>query len=512
MIKFPVSHPKSVSRQRVKSLMAGALMLGVGGAIASGGMIVGAPPVLADAVKIQAPQAPGFADVVEAVTPAVVSVRVEAKLQNATNRGNRSQRGFDDLPKDHPLRKFFDEQNPFGDQFNRRDRRRGGQQRPRRPRRFGTSQGSGFFVSEDGYVVTNNHVVEGGSKFTVVTTSGAELDAKLIGTDPKTDLAVLKVSGSQKFTYVDFTETKARVGDWVVAIGNPFGLGGTVTAGIVSAHGRDIGSGPYDDFIQIDAAVNKGNSGGPAFNLSGEVIGVNTAIFSPSGGNVGIAFAIPASTARAVVDQLINGGSVTRGWLGVRIQSVSKDIAASLGFDSTKGAMVSEPTKGSPADKAGIKTGDIITSVDGKSIKSPKQLAKVIAAYAPNDKAKVSIWRDGTTQNITVELGKLPRTQSARAVTPEAPVEKSALEGFGIELSAGREGVVVATVEPGSDAEKKGFRKGNIIVSVNGRPTPTLGDVDAAISSALDAKRKAVLFQVKSPQGTRFVALPVAKG
>ena len=248
---------------------------------------------------------PGFADVVERVSPAVVSVRVKAKIEPAADDGAdmyqfQSPHGFDNLPDNHPLKRFFKEFRGDGDQMpasaGGRDGGRDGGPRP-------VAQGSGFFISEDGYLVTNNHVVEGGPTFTVVTDDGKELDAKLIGTDPRTDLAVLKVDGGgTKFTYVDFADdSKVRVGDWVVAVGNPFGLGGTVTAGIVSARGRDIGAGPYDDFIQIDAAVNRGNSGGPAFNLNGEVVGINTAIFSPSGGNVGIAFAIPASTAKDVV-------------------------------------------------------------------------------------------------------------------------------------------------------------------------------------------------------------------
>jgi len=271
----------------------------------------------AEAVSVVAPQTPSFADVVEAVSPAVVSVRVKAKLQPASDRSNFQ---FD--------RRFGKERDFFQDRDHgqgrkygkRRDRKQGREHSPRR--RFGMSQGSGFFVSEDGYIVTNHHVVENGADFTIIMNDGTELEASLVGADARTDLAVLKVNSDQKFTYVAFGDKPSRVGDWVVAVGNPFGLGGTVTAGIVSANGRDIARRQYDDFIQIDAAVNKGNSGGPTFNLNGQVIGVNTAIFSPSGGNVGIAFAIPANTAREIVDELINDGHVVRGWLGVRIQPV----------------------------------------------------------------------------------------------------------------------------------------------------------------------------------------------
>ena len=329
-------------------------------------------------------------------------------MQPASNQGSRSFRGFgfDQLPDDHPFKRFFEGprgERQFGDRPNRRDR---GDRR--NPRRYGSSQGSGFFVSEDGYIVTNHHVVKGGSEFTVVMNDGVEIDAKLIGTDPKTDLAVLKVESKDKFTYVSFSEKKSRVGEWVVAVGNPFGLGGTVTAGIVSASGRDIGSGPYDDFIQIDAAVNKGNSGGPAFNLNGEVIGVNTAIFSPSGGNVGIAFAISAKTSQEVIGDLIKNGSVTRGWLGVQIQPVNQDIAESLGLEKAGGAIVADAQDDGPAAKAGIMNGDVILEVDGKAIKGPKELAKTIAAYEPDQTAKLTVFRDGKRQDIDVKLGLLP--------------------------------------------------------------------------------------------------------
>ncbi|RWF98447.1 MAG: trypsin-like serine protease, partial [Mesorhizobium sp.] len=276
--------PDSYSSTR-KRLMAAVASLAVIGAVGAGALATGTAPVLADAVRVEAPQVPSFADVVERVSPAVVSVKVKAKIQPTADDGSDDQNGFDNLPDNPQLRRFFREFRGFGDQggqfgmprFNHRNHGNG-EPRP-------VAQGSGFFISEDGYLVTNNHVVSEGSDFTVVTNDGKELDAKLIGTDPRTDLAVLKVDGGGKFTYVDFADdSKIRIGDWVVAVGNPFGLGGTVTAGIVSARGRDIGAGPYDDFIQIDASVNRGNSGGPTFNLNGQVIGINTAIFSPSGG------------------------------------------------------------------------------------------------------------------------------------------------------------------------------------------------------------------------------------
>ncbi|MGO4830935.1 trypsin-like peptidase domain-containing protein, partial [Rhizobiaceae sp. 2RAB30] len=267
-----------------KRLLAAVATVAVTGAIGLGAVTSGTLPVLADPVRVEAPQVPSFSNVVEQVSPAVVSVRVKAKFEGASDDGSMfsGPQGFDSLPDGHPLKRFFRDFRGDGDRDGGRQFRRDKRNDTPRP----VSQGSGFFISEDGYLVTNNHVVEGGTEFTVVTNDGKELDAKLIGTDPRTDLAVLKVDDGNKFTYVDFADdSKIRVGDWVVAVGNPFGLGGTVTAGIVSARGRDIGAGPYDDFIQIDAAVNRGNSGGPAFNLNGEVVGINTAIFSPSGGN-----------------------------------------------------------------------------------------------------------------------------------------------------------------------------------------------------------------------------------
>ena len=333
--------PSPLNRGRTR-LLAAAASIAIAGAIGFGAVTSGTGPVLADAVRVTAPQALGFADVVEKVSPAVISVRVKAKIEPASDTGGSMQMpGFDDLPDDHPMKRFFKEFRGFGDQGQ--DRRARHNRRDSGPRPV--AQGSGFFISEDGYLVTNNHVVNDGSEFTVVMDDGRELDAKLVGTDPRTDLAVLKVDAdsTSKFTYVDFADdSKVRVGDWVVAVGNPFGLGGTVTAGIVSARGRDIGAGPYDDFLQIDAAVNRGNSGGPAFNLNGEVVGINTAIFSPSGGNVGIAFAIPASTAKEIVQDLIKDGSVQRGWLGVEIQPVTPEVADSLGIKKDTGVLVSE--------------------------------------------------------------------------------------------------------------------------------------------------------------------------
>lgn len=457
-----------------------------------------------------APQAPSFADVVEAVSPAVVSVRVEKMLNNASSdRGFKfdRRRDRDDRRGGNRLPRFFQDNPELEERFfgKRRDR---DERRQRRGQRRGGSQGSGFFVSDDGYVVTNNHVIENGSKFTIVMNDGTEMPAELVGTDKRSDLAVLKVSTDEKLTYVSFGEKDPRIGDWVVAVGNPFGLGGTVTAGIVSARGREIGANRYDDFIQIDAAVNKGNSGGPAFNLNGEVVGVNTAIFSPSGGNVGIAFAIPAATASEIVEDLIGNGKVVRGWLGVQIQPVSQDIADSLGLDKASGAIVTEPQEDSPAAKAGIKSGDVITAVDGETVKNPRALARMIAGFDPESDVNISVWRDGEAKDITVNLGTLKDVASARSERKVSP----ASIGLALRVGPDGEGVVVVEVAPNSPAEKKGIEPGDVIASVNGEEVNKPADVSRIVKEARKLGRKATLFQVKREGNSSFIAVPIKKG
>ncbi|MEQ1950695.1 Do family serine endopeptidase [Mesorhizobium sp. CN2-181] len=505
----------NISRTRAR-LLAAVASVAIAGAIGFGAVTTGTAPVLADAVRVQAPQVPSFADVVDKVSPAVVSVQVKAKIQPASDNGGddmfQGGPGFDQLPDNSPLKRFFREFRGDGDNGGHQQRHSNREQRPRP-----VAQGSGFFISEDGYLVTNNHVVEGGSAFTVVMDNGDELDAKLIGTDPRTDLAVLKVDDSRKFTYVDFADdSKVRVGDWVVAVGNPFGLGGTVTSGIVSARGRDIGAGPYDDFLQIDAAVNRGNSGGPAFNLSGEVVGINTAIFSPSGGNVGIAFAIPASTAKQVVQTLMKDGSVSRGWLGVEIQPVNKDIADSLGLQDAKGAIVSEAQEGSPALKAGIKAGDVITAVDGKEVDSPRELARAVGAIQPGKSVEVTVWRGGKSETMNLELGTLPSPdkQASNDQGNQQQAEPSSLADLGLTVTPSEDGkgLVVTDVDPDSDAADRGIQAGDVIVSINSRDVKGAKDVTAAMSDAEKAGRKAVLVQITRDDNSRFVALPIGQG
>ncbi len=509
--------PNSNSGTR-KRLMAAVASLAVAGAVGAGALAAGTAPVLADAVRVQAPQMPSFADVVEHVSPAVVSVKVKAKVQTTADDGSNDQNGFDNLPDNPQLRRFFKEFRGFGDQGGQFGMRRHHNQGNGEPRPV--AQGSGFFISEDGYLVTNNHVVSEGSNFSVVTSDGKELDAKLVGTDPRTDLAVLKVDGGGKFTYVDFADdSKIRIGDWVVAVGNPFGLGGTVTAGIVSARGRDIGAGPYDDFIQIDASVNRGNSGGPTFNLNGQVIGINTAIFSPSGGSVGIAFDIPASTAKQVVEDLMKSGSVQRGWLGVEIQPVTSDIAESLGLKSQKGALVSSAQDAGPGKKAGITAGDVITQVDGKDVDSPKELARMIGAYAPGKPVDVTVWRDGKSQTVKVDLGTLPASDKqasnddgSKQSAPDAKAGTLADLGLTVTKAEKGKGLVVTDVDPDSTAADRGIQPGDVITSINSAEVNTTDDVSKAMSDAAKAGRKAVLMQISRDDTNRFVALPVGKG
>ncbi len=468
----------------------------------------------ADGATIQTPfgRAPlSFADIVERVKPAVVSISVTAggaktpRAQPPQAPGKRApgRGGPQDLipegPEGDALRRFFD-------QLPREFGGGGGPQRPSQ------SQGSGFVISEDGYVVTNNHVIEGASKITVSFDENNKHEAKLIGTDQRTDLALLKITTTgKKFQFVKFAGNQGRVGDWVLAVGNPFGLGGTVTAGIISALARDIGSGPYD-FLQIDAAVNRGNSGGPTFNLEGEVVGVNTAIYSPgsNGGNVGIAFAVPAKVASEVIEQLKSGGSVSRGWLGVKIQDVDDDIAASLGVKDAKGALINEITAGGPAAASGLKTQDLIMSVDATTIANSRELARKIAEYAPDTTVSVKVLRAGKEEAIKVKLGKFPGSNDevakAEPAKPAAPAEVGSLGlAFSALKGGSKEGVQITEVDSDSDAAIRGLKNGDVVVEINNQAVTSAADIEAAVKKAQEAGRPSVLLTVKSGDQRRVV-------
>ena len=364
--------------------------------------------------------------------------------------------------------------------------------------------------------MTNNHVVNRAKSVQITTDDGTVYTAQVVGADPKTDLALIKVEGNKDFPFVKFAEHAPQVGDWVVAVGNPFGLGGTVTAGIVSARGRDIGAGPYDDYVQIDAPINKGNSGGPAFDVDGKVIGVNTAIFSPSGGSVGIGFDIPADTAKLVVAQLKENGHVTRGWLGVQIEPVTADIADSLGLKKAAGAMVDEPQSGSPAAKAGIQSGDVITAVNGAPVKDARELARAIGTMAPDTPVKLDIVRNSEPRTITVTLAQMPNEQRANADDSDGVKPTSGVPHLGLQLApasevsgAGDKGVVITAVEPDGPAAEQGLETGNVILEVSGKPVANAGDVRKALSEAKSQGKHQILIRAKMGDATRFVALPL---
>jgi serine protease Do len=500
-----MSLPNSAS-DRPRSLRAA--LLGAVAIVAIGGVALESVPQLSHAATAAISVAPAgpasFADVVDRVKGAVVSVKV--KISEDASDDQSEGPHMPDFAPGSPMERFFRQ---FG-QGQDGDGDMPGMRHPRAPH-LSMAQGSGFFISADGYIVTNNHVVDHATDVTVTTVDGKTIPAKVIGADSKTDLALLKVKEGDNYPFVSFASDAPRVGDWVIAVGNPFGLGGTVTAGIVSARGRDIGSGPYDDFLQIDAPVNRGNSGGPTFNGEGQVVGVNTAIFSPSGGSVGIGFAISSDVVKSVVAALKDHGSVARGWLGVEIQPVSADIADSLGIKEASGALVSKAQADSPALAAGVKTGDVITSVNGESVADPKELARKIALLGPNANAQLGILRNGVAQTISVKLGAMAGEKEAKAdattTQPSAPTELAKL-GLTVEPAhAGHEGVTVAEVDPDGVAGQKGLQTGDVIVDAGGKPVTSAADITAAFDAAKASGHKAVLLRVKSGDNFRFVAL-----
>src|SRR6185437_7482149 len=460
-----------------------------------------------NAAQITAPSvtAPvSFADLVDTVKPAVVSIVVEAQGQDASSDDSGSfNNQIPDLPDDSPLKNFFD-------QF-----RRHGQMPQQKPHKY-MAAGSGFAISADGYFVTNNHVVKDASKVTVQFSNGDEKPATIVGTDAKTDLAVIKVSGLTDQPFVKLADTPPRVGDWVMAVGNPFGLGGTVTAGIVSALDRDIGGNSDDSYMQIDAAVNSGNSGGPDFNLKGELVGVNTAIFSPNGGSVGIAFAIPASTVKRITTDLIKTGTVTRGFLGVGIQDVTHDIADSVGLKTAKGALVTEVNKDTPAERAGIKSGDIVTAVDGEQIEGARALSRVIGSKAPGTTVDVTIWRDNAEQHMSVKLDTLKaadtKDKSTQKPAPDenstAPVQSSV--GLTLVPNSDGPGLLIQDIDPDSVAASKGFEVGDTILMVDKKDVNSAKAFQSAIDAVKSSGRSTALIKAERDGNPRYIGLPLS--
>jgi serine protease Do len=480
---------------------------GTGGArIAAAGDLPLAIPIAAEVADGDTPRlleqgAPfSFANIVEHVSPAVVTIlssrEAQVDIQNP-----------EDIPE--PFREFF--------------RRYG--EGPNAPPRRSQAMGSGFFIESDGYLVTNNHVIDDADEIKVQLPDGREFDATVVGTDEPTDIALLKVDGATDLPTVAFgDDRRLRVGDWVVAVGNPFGLGGTVTAGIVSSINRDIGGGPYNDFIQIDAPINQGNSGGPTFDLSGRVVGMNSAIFSPSGGSVGIGFAIPASVIQEVVSQLRSGGEVARGWLGVEIQDLTPEMATSIGVPDAKGAIVARVLPDSPALRAGLQAGDVITSVDNTEVNDRRDLTRRVGALLAGQRANFEVLRNGEPMTINALIERRDEEQIAgTTITPGdsgGSAQSSKSLGLGLSsltplmrqqfnLDDSVSGVLVTDVLPNSEAAEKGFRAGMIILAVGNDEVMSPEDIETGIAAAREAGRENVLLLVTDGQGQRFVTLSI---
>jgi len=454
-------------------------------------------PPFAAAVPDGAPMS--FADLIETVSPAVVTIQASGSADPSALVGP----DMEGMPPQ--FREWLERQ--FGDQQR-------GRVRPRR------SLGSGFFIDAEGHIVTNNHVVAGADEITVGLSDGTEYDARIVGLDEQTDLALLKVDADVEFPFVTLEDdANYRVGDWVVAVGNPFGLGGTATAGIISAIGRPIGNATYNDFIQVDAPINRGNSGGPTFDLSGNVIGVNSQIFSPTGGNVGIGFAIPSDVASRIIDQLMSDGRVARGWLGVSIQNVTDDIAEALGLEETGGAIVSSIVSDSPAAQAGFEREDIVLEINGEAVDGSRDLTRRVGAFAAGEEVRFRVLRDGRERTLRVTLGDRPSEddlnamQSAGQAEAEAsyfgmslvPMSDEDRERYGIE--AGTSGLVVDALERGSEPAEKGITTGDIILEAGGTSLAEPDDFRQAVARAREDGRSAILLLVETRGGQRYVAL-----
>ena len=501
----------NAARTKVLTLgiAAGAVLTLAAGHIAAPSANAQTPRLLSPSAGIQAGSV-SIPDLVEQVSPAVVSVLVEREVERA--RGAES------------FEEFF--RFRFGEPFGNRGAPRGRRERDDddNVQRM-SAQGSGFFIDNTGHIVTNNHVIEGSDQIRIRLANGEELDAELVGADALTDLAVIKVTPPKRQKFVDFAhDVNLRVGETVVAVGNPFGLGGTVTSGIVSAIGGENRQGQFLDYIQIDAPINRGNSGGPTFDLQGRVVGVNTAIYSPNGGSVGIGFAIPARVARATVNQLIDDGSVTRGWLGVSLRELDATFAAAIGRTSTKGAFIEDVLEGTPAEKAGLRAGDLVLRVDGQDIDDTIDLSRTVSSYTPGEKVKVEFVRDGEDRTLTVELGKRGSEDTVAENDVSANDNDTDVEarlGISVEpMSArlrdefrlsegGDDSLVVTGVSRGGAAAEAGLRPGMLILQVDGEPVSTLGALERKIEAAIKDGKDAVLLRLQAGDSKRFAAVPI---
>lgn len=458
-----------------------------------------------------------FADLVDSSMPAVVNISTSQTISLSESNPLTEMFPNDEMPEDFPFRglpelleKFYGQQG-------------GGEQKA-------SSLGSGFIIDKDGYIVTNFHVIEQADEITVTFSDDTKAKAKVIGRDSKTDIALLKVDSKKPLPFVKWGNSDAlRVGDWVVAIGNPFGLGGSVSAGILSARARDINAGPFDDFLQTDAAINRGNSGGPLFNMQGEVVGINSAIFSPSGGNVGVGFAVPSSLAWPVIQQLKEFGHTKRGWLGVKIQNVTDEIAESISLDKARGALVAEVTPDSPADKGGILPGDVILGFDGKDISVMRKLPRIVADTDIDKKVVVELWRKGKKKSVTITVAKLEEESAEKHADKKddkkdngkhpkenailglhlSPVDKTLQKRYDIEKEV--TGLVIDKVESKSEAANKGLRRGDVITSLNQDKITSLEQFKTLLEQAEKAKRKSVLLLINRQGNTQFITLPLGK-
>lgn len=489
------------------------------------------PTVVAQPAQARA-AGDSFADLAAQLLPAVVNISSTQKADVRADRDAGPE--VPQFPPGSPFEQFFRDfldRNRPGGQGGQQGRRGGPQQGPQGPHGDGegaVSLGSGFIIDTAGYIVTNNHVIDGADKISVTLQDNTTLKATLVGKDDKADLALLKVESDKPLTAVPFGDSDTgRVGDWVLAIGNPFGLGGSVTAGIVSARGRDIRQGPYDDFIQTDAAINRGNSGGPLFNMNGEVIGINTAIYSPSGGSVGIGFSVPSNMAKAVVQQLRDYGRARRGWLGVNIQQVTPDIAESLGLKGNSGALVARVTDDGPAAKANIHNGDVILRFNSQDVKEMKTLPRIVAETVIGKDVPVVVWRDGKEVTVQAQVGELPDSpQQVASNVPAAPHpavnRNTEISGLGARLSsitdeirdkfkigADQKGVVVTDVSPDGTAAGRGLKPGDVIVEVQQEPVTSPADVQERMDRYRKQNRKTVLMLVQSSDGLRWVPVPL---